>query len=300
MSERLRTYAIVTPAHNEAHYLPAVIASIAAQTRLPAQWIILDDRSSDRTPALLAEAAKAYPFIQVLRMAGESRHVLGAHVADVVMQGMQRVRSQPEYLVKMDADITLPPDYFEKLSGRFEEDPRLGIASGKTMTRHGEAWIEERYPDFHVTGACKTYRASCFEEIGGLIPLYGWDILDCTRARMLGWTTRSFREHTIRHVRMTGSKHGILKGHLGHGRGMWATGAHPLFVAGRALYRATEPPYLAGLLIAVGYLLARHRREPQLEDRALMHYMRREQLRRLLGKQLKAERLRINVLRSDG
>jgi poly-beta-1,6-N-acetyl-D-glucosamine synthase len=333
MSDIRPTYAIVTPAHDEAHFLPAVIASIAAQTIRPSQWIILNDRSKDHTAPLLDEAARQHNFIQVVHLGGDARrvstvhqpamcndargvgtahqpaensdngmngarHVLGSHVAAIVMKGVERVHPQTDYLVKMDADVVLPADYFARIFALFEADARLGIASGKMVTRHGKHWIEERCPDFHVPGPCKTYRAACFKQIGGLLPYYGWDILDCTKARMLGWTTRSVRQDgaTIRHLRMMGSKSGMRRGQIGHGRAMWIINAHPLFVLGRAVYRAFEVPYLTGLLIVAGYLLARYRGEPQLDDRELVRYLRKEQLRRLLGKHYGDESIRVKTV----
>lgn len=294
MTKRPTRYAIVTPAHNEAHFLPAVIASIADQTIRPETWIIVDDRSTDHTGDVLAQAARDYPFIQIVQRRGkESADILGSHVVEVVKTGFDYVPSRVNFLVKMDADVVLHRDYFERIMALFQADPRLGIAGGKMYTQHKGQWIMERNPDFHVPGLCKTYRRECFDQIGGLLPLYGWDILDCTKARMLGWTTTSFDDLLIRHLRMMGSKGGMLRGHFGHGRGMWATNAHPLFVLGRALYRSLEPPYLTGLFIILGYLVAGHRGEPQLQDRALVCYLRKEQLSRLMGRKFKEETLRI-------
>lgn len=296
MTHHPPTYAIITPAHNEAQFLPAVISSVAEQALKPVQWIIVNDRSSDSSAGLLERAAKMHSFIQVMHLDGTGRHELGSHVASVVLQGLRWLRPRIEFIVKMDADVVLDKDYFGRLMDLFEANPRLGIAAGKLYTPYKGRWIAERYPDFHVPGLCKTYRTICFKDIGGLIPLYGWDILDCTKARMLGWTTRSYNDLVLRHLRMTGSKSGMLKGHIGHGRGMWATGAHPLFVLARALYRTVEPPYMTGLFMLMGYFMAKHRREPQLQDRKLVDYMRREQLRRLAGKYFRQESVRIRSL----
>ncbi|MFZ5569576.1 MAG: glycosyltransferase family A protein [Thermodesulfobacteriota bacterium] len=289
---RQPSYAIITPAHNEAAFLPRVIRAVAAQTWKPSRWVIVDDRSTDATWRLLTEARQAYPFIHPVRRTGKVRRELGAHVVRVFNDGLPHLHQEMEYLVKLDADILLPEDYFETLLARFQADRSLGMASGKLFIEHRGAWIEERFPDFHVTGACKTYRMTCFRGINGLLPIYGWDILDGARARMLGWETRSFRDLAIRHLRMTGSEKGMLRGHIGHGRGMYAVRALPLFVLGRAIYRALEPPHGAGLLILLGYALAWMRSEPRLEDLRLAEFLRREQLKRLLGKNIQQEVVR--------
>lgn len=287
------SYAIITPAFNEAAFLSRVIQGVAAQTIRPVRWIIVDDRSTDNTGALLAEARKAHPFLQPVRRRGDAHRSLGAHVVRVFNEGLRYLPPDIDYLVKMDADIVLPPEYFEILAGCFTADRRLGMASGKLYIEHQGNYITERFPDFHVTGACKTYRMTCFRDIKGLFPLYGWDILDGAAARMRGWKTRSYPDLMMRHLRMTGSEKGMALGHMGHGRGMYAIRALPFFVMARALYRALEPPYGYGLLILAGYLFAWMRGEQRLDDRHLARFLRKEQLRRLFGKTLGEEVVRI-------
>lgn len=284
-----RLYAVITPAHNEASFLPQVVKSIVNQKIPPVKWLIVDDRSTDNTLATALKEAYRHEMIDVIHLSGNQERRLGANVVKVFNQGLKKLHQQVDYLVKMDADVVLDKNYFADLMLRFESDPRLGIASGKLYVQHGSQWLLERCPDFHVTGACKMYRMSCFQDIGGLIPIYGWDILDCAKARMRGWKTSSFRDMTIRHLRMMGSAKGILRGHINHGIGMWTIRAHPLFVLGRAIYRAFELPYLSGLLIFAGYLYGGLRSDPRLKDLDLAKFLRKEQLDRLMGRKLDQE-----------
>ena len=189
----------------------------------------------------------------------------------------------------MDADVLLPPDYFATLLARFQEEPRLGIASGKTYIPHQGRWVLERSPDFHASGPCKTYRMTCFREIGGLIPILGWDILDEAQARRYGWQTRGFRDLPLYHLRMMGSATGMARANLRYGRCYYGIRAHPLFVLAKALYRALERPYLMSLLIPLGYLMAALHREPRLDEMPLAEFLRREQLDRLRGRTLRQE-----------
>ncbi|QTA83321.1 Glycosyl transferase, family II [Desulfonema limicola] len=282
-------YAIVTPAHNEEKFLPQVIEAITRQKILPVRWIIVDDRSTDDTLAVIQKYAARYPFIQALHLSGDTERSLGANVVQVFNAGLAKLDEDVDYIIKMDADLILEPDYFTDMMTRFEADPKLGIGSGKIFIEHGGEWIQERYPDFHVPGACKMYRMACFRDIGGPIIIYGWDILDGTKARMLGWTTCSFRDLSIRHLRMMGSAKGMLRGHIGHGRGMYAVRAHPVFVLARSVYRAVEPPFLSGLLIFFGYIYGWLKGEPRLKDLKLARFLRKEQLGRLLGRKLSQE-----------
>ena len=282
-------YSIVTPAHNEAEYLPRVMAGVAAQTVKPAKWVIVDDRSTDDTWQLINAAAQSYPFIEPVQVLGGSERALGSNVVRIFNRGYARIEDDPAFVVKMDADTLLPPDYFATLLARFQDQPRLGIASGKTYIPQQGRWVLERSPDFHASGPCKTYRMTCFREIGGLIPILGWDILDEAQARRYGWQTRGFRDLPLYHLRMMGSATGMARANLRYGRCYYGIRAHPLFVLAKSLYRALERPYLMSLLIPVGYLMAALHREPRLDDMDLAEFLRREQLDRLRGRTLGQE-----------
>lgn len=283
------TYCIITPAHNEAGFIPRVVEAIAAQTLKPIKWVIVDDRSTDDTWALINAAASKYSFIEPVQVQGEPGQALGGNVACLFNANCARIEAGADFVVKMDADVVLPPDYFATLLARFQDEPRLGIASGKTYNLQQGDWVLERISDSHVTGACKTYRTACLQEMGGLIPVLGWDILDVVQARRCGWRTCSFRDLPIHHLRMTGSATGMARANLRYGRCYYMLRAHPLFMLAKAIYRAPERPYLASLLIPVGYLLAALRREKRLDDPPLTEFLRREQLDRLLGRTLEQE-----------
>jgi glycosyltransferase involved in cell wall biosynthesis len=282
-------YQIITPAHNEAEYLPRVMAGVAAQTLKPAKWVIVDDRSTDDTWAVINAAARRHPFIEPVQVQGGAERALGSNVVRVFNIGLARIAAETDFVVKMDADVLLPPDYFATLLARFQEEPRLGIASGKTYIPHQGQWVLERSPDFHASGPCKTYRMTCFREIGGLIPILGWDILDEAQARRYGWQTRGFRDLPLFHLRMMGSATGMARANLRYGRCYYGIRAHPLFVLAKAMYRTLERPYLMSLLIPLGYLMAALHREPRLDDMPLAEYLRREQLDRLRGRTLRQE-----------
>jgi glycosyltransferase involved in cell wall biosynthesis len=57
----------ITPARDEQQLLPGLIASMVAQSRRPARWIIIDDGSGDRTPELLDQAARDHDLTRALR-----------------------------------------------------------------------------------------------------------------------------------------------------------------------------------------------------------------------------------------
>ena len=120
------------------------------------------------------------------------------------------------------------------------------MAGGTTLLKVGDKLVSERYAPYHVGGQNKFYRRQCFEDIGGLQPVYGWDILDETDARRHGWLTLSDPAITIIHHRLQGSAFGGLRGRIIWGQGAYAIGSHPLFAVARGIFRLAERPWLVG------------------------------------------------------
>ena len=284
-------YALVTPAHNEAAFLPRVVASMAAQTVAPVKWVIIDDRSTDDTWSVITAAARQHSFIEPVKITGNQIRKLGSNVVHVFNLGYGFLPANIPFVVKMDADVLLPPDYFAVLLEHFAADPKLGVASGKTFVPRGDSWVLERCADNHVPGPCKTYRRACLEDIGGLIPILGWDILDVTKARQRGWRTQSYRQLPIYHLRPMGQVMGMMKTFLSYGKACYLIRCHPLFVVGRACYRALDAPYLLGLLILAGYIRAALQvpETERLADKGLAKFLQHEQLQRLLGRTIRQE-----------
>src|SRR3954451_9858326 len=57
---------IISPVRNEAEYLELTARGVERQTRRPDLWIIVDDGSTDETPALLRELEARLPFVRVV------------------------------------------------------------------------------------------------------------------------------------------------------------------------------------------------------------------------------------------
>jgi glycosyltransferase involved in cell wall biosynthesis len=286
-----RRVLVVTPARDEAERLPATIASMVAQTVRPALWVIVDDGSADATARIALDAAAAHPWIRVVRRADRGSRALGSGVVQAFYDGLRAATELAEdlradYVAKVDADITFGPRYLERALERFEEDPGLGIASGKVFRPETGGDVEEFMIDEHVTGAWKLYRRTCFEGIGGLVPAVMWDGIDFHRARQTGWRTRSFADADLRilHHRLMGSSdRNVYVGRIRWGRGQWYMGSNPLYVLGSALFRMRERPFVVGgLLLFWGYVSGWLKGLPRYDAPEFRREMRAWQRARLL------------------
>src|SRR4051812_48248250 len=112
-------YALITPARNEEGHLPELIRSVTQQTILPTRWVIVSDGSTDRTDEIVRSAAAHSPWIVLLRRERDSeRHFAAkAHAVNAAYETLRGVEF--DLIGNLDADITLPPDYYAFLIRKF-------------------------------------------------------------------------------------------------------------------------------------------------------------------------------------
>jgi glycosyltransferase involved in cell wall biosynthesis len=268
-------YVIISPVRNEKKYLAGTITSVAAQTVLPTQWIIVDDGSTDGSSALLHGAARKHPWITVTSRADRGARKPGTGVVEAFYDGYTFVRQSWDFLVKLDGDVSFASDYFERCLQKFAANPKLGIGGGTVCNWRNGTLVPESSidPAFHVRGATKIYRRECWDQIGELIRAPGWDTLDELKANMLGWTTVTFPDIQIVHHKPAGSADGLAN---------YIVGYHPLFMLLKAARRSVHRPYALGALgLLTGFVTGYAKRVPQIPDKDLIRYLRRQQLRKL-------------------
>ncbi len=275
-------HVVITPAHNEARYLPAVIDSVVAQTARPHRWLIVDDGSEDATRRIAEDAAREHPWIHVLTYEGENQRALGSKVARIMLWALERASADWDFFSKLDADIVLPPNYYEALFRRFELDPALAIASGTcAIMVRGERSIEH-VPRDHTRGPIKTYRRTCWDEFGGFPATHGWDGIDGLRAQRAGFRTEHFPELVTEHLRPTGAARGHIRGKFVTGTFAHFLGYHPLFMVARSVRRMADPPLVGGgIAMLAGYLWARAKGAPVFDEPETVEFLRQKQLERL-------------------
>jgi cellulose synthase/poly-beta-1,6-N-acetylglucosamine synthase-like glycosyltransferase len=276
-----RRYLLISPCRDEALYLRRTLDSVAGQSVRPALWVVVDDGSTDGTPAILEKYARRLPYLRVVRRTNRGRREVGPGVIEAFYAGLETVRLQDfDYLCKLDMDVDLPVRHFELLMQRMESDPRVGTTSGKPWFVHPQsgALMPEICGDEMSAGMTKFYRVACFKEIGGFVRQVMWDGIDCHRARMLGWIAESVNLEPLRfvHLRPQGaSQNGIWTGRLRAGFGQYFMGTSPLYYFAVALYRLPSHPVLIGSVAMLwGYFRSWLMGLPRYDDGEFRRFLR--------------------------
>jgi len=279
------SYVIVTPVRDEAQHIEETIQSVVHQTILPAEWVIVDDGSTDGTQEIVARQARQWPWIKLLPRPDRGFRDADTGAIGAFLAGYRSLETADwEFLINLDGDLTLEPGYFEQCIDEFRRDSSLGIGGGSLYHWSGSGAREmEPGPQFHVRGATKIYRRACWDAIGGLLPIPGWDTYDEVKAHMAGWQVRSFPHVRALHQRPTGAASNAWRDSVKNGRCDYFLGYHPLFMLLKCLRRVFRKPFLVnGAGHLYGFIRGYIDRRPRVGDAALIRYLRRQQMRRLL------------------
>lgn len=283
---------------NEEPYLRRCLASLVAQSEPPEELLLVDDGSTDGSAELAAEFAAEHDWARVLRRPPrppQRDRLAHAGVVHAFTWAVDYVEGEWDVLGKLDADMELTPDALAAVRREFEQDPSLGMTGPRIAEPDpsGEPVRKPCGPD-HVEGSTKFYRRACYEQIAPLPPFLGWDTIDESRARLRGWSTRSFEVPggDPIHMRPMGAHDGGLRARRRWGLCAYAYGAHPAHVLAYGGWLAFRPPYIAGgISYLAGWVGAAVRRAPRAEPE-LRQFVRRDQWRRMTRRLSRGPRTR--------
>lgn len=205
-NENRFTYSIILPAHNEEKYIGDALQSIVEQTLLPIEVIVVNDNSNDSTPEIVDKFVQNYSFIEMIHSESNlTTHEPGSKIIQAFYKGFQNLQVDWDVIVKMDADVILPPKYFEEITQEFQNDSKIGIAGGLATIEHNGNWILEKIGNKkQVRGPFKAYSKQCFDKVGGLKKSIGWDTVDELLARYHGYEIKVREDLIIRLQKPTG------------------------------------------------------------------------------------------------
>ncbi|MPT35440.1 MAG: glycosyltransferase family 2 protein, partial [Flavobacterium sp.] len=98
-------YYIVIPAHNEEAFISGTLKSLAAQTVLPQQVVVVNDNSTDNTHAIVSDFAVRYPWISIIEKKSDAIHLPGSKVIQAFQKGYEQLDGSYDFIVKLGGKI---------------------------------------------------------------------------------------------------------------------------------------------------------------------------------------------------
>jgi glycosyltransferase involved in cell wall biosynthesis len=201
-------YYIVIPSHNEEKFIALTLQSLVEQTVLPLKIVVVNDNSNDRTAEIVKVFLEKYAWISLINKTSDSIHLPGSKVIQAFQKGLESLDDEYDFIVKADADLIFPPNYFETIIDHFQSDERIGMVGGFAYIEKNGEWILENLTDKdHIRGAFKAYRKETFKEIGGLKPAMGWDTVDELLCKFYSWKVVTVETLKVKHLKPTGANY---------------------------------------------------------------------------------------------
>jgi glycosyltransferase involved in cell wall biosynthesis len=199
-------YYIIIPAHNEEAFLGDTLNSVLRQSLLPKKVVVVNDNSTDGTEKIIDEFARLNSIFTKLNTSSCDLHMPGSKVINAFKKGLDLLDDDYDFIVKLDADVILPDNYFERIAYIFTGNPKVGVAGGFIYEEDdaGEWKLNHPMNKNHVRGAFKAYSKACFKAMGGLKTAMGWDTVDELLAQYHDFEI--FTDDTLhaKHLRPTG------------------------------------------------------------------------------------------------
>jgi GT2 family glycosyltransferase len=111
---------VIMPVYNEDRYITTCIDSLLAQTGVTFEIIVVDDGSTDATPAILRHYANHDSRLRVLQQ---------DHGGPGKARNLAAQEARGTYLAMVDGDMAFAPDYLEKLIAPIQRGVAVGTFS---------------------------------------------------------------------------------------------------------------------------------------------------------------------------
>jgi len=263
---------VVTPARNEALNLPKLADSLRFQSvDLIGMWVIVDDNSDDNTLEVISSLS--LPFVVATHQVKTSGRIIKGAAYYAWWSGVDFGLAQNQdfdYIMKLDADISLAHDYFENLNDGFitETDVLGGIIAGVSKEQSS-----------YVPGPVKMYSSRALQLVRNLPIATGFDVMDEVLCSKNGLKVQVFPSAKFFLNRPIGHSQGKLHGRYRNGVVCKWTGYAPEYFLLHLIRYIFRPPYLLGSVWMLAGFLTRDP-GPYSKDLLLAHRTtQRERLR---------------------
>ena len=206
-------FLIIIPAYNEEESILSCLESVESQSFKDFSCVVVNDNSTDNTSKIVSSFIEGKNRFSLLErkknLRSENTHSPGAKVIRAFNFGLNsQDLSDFDIICKFDADIIFPTHYLEEINKVYEENPQIGMASGLVYIEKDGRWqFENLSSKNHVRGPIKSYRKSCFMDMGGLKEILGWDNIDVMLCKMYGFETLTLKKLWVKHLRPTAYKY---------------------------------------------------------------------------------------------
>jgi glycosyltransferase involved in cell wall biosynthesis len=278
-------YYIVIPSHNEEALISLTLQSLVEQTVLPTKIVVVNDNSTDNTAKIVNSFVAKFPFISLVNKTSDAIHLPGSKVIQAFQKGLESLDDNYDFIVKADADLIFPNNYFETIIKHFKSDEKIGMAGGFCYIEKNGEWILENLTDKdHIRGALKAYRKETFQQIGGLKAEMGWDTVDELLCKFYDWKVVTDESLHVKHLKPTGAnynktaryKQGEAFYSLGYG--FWITA-----IASAKLAMMKKKPLLF-LDYIKGFWKAKSKKKPLLVTKEQAKFIRNYRLKKMKEK----------------
>jgi len=179
-------YIAISVVKNEERNISDMVGSVLNQTIPPRAFIIIDGGSTDRTQEILERLFKPYPSTLLLPLVVPDDPKLHKwenqrNATHLAVKVAETGTPDWEWLLTIDGDVVLPPDYVERLTSDLWR--YVGIVSG--VPHGGSVWRGR------ASNVARLYRRECWEQINGLAPVLHWDTWAILEAYRWGFLVRS-------------------------------------------------------------------------------------------------------------
>ena len=165
---RVAKVSVITPVYDDGAFLPEALASLAAQTFVDWEHLVVDDGSTDPETLALLESLQGRPRTKVLRV---------PHGGVTRARNAALAEAGGTYVTFFDADDRMRPTFLARTVATLEERPALGFASVWVHLFGAEEWdwmpercdLLELLHDCSVA-TCALVRRSLLDRSGGYDP----------------------------------------------------------------------------------------------------------------------------------
>lgn len=243
-----RLISVIVCAHNEEKYIDASLSNIIKALRNlldRSEVVLIADRCTDRT----VQKAKKYP-VKIIEKTWKSWR---NSYSEALHLGYKN--AQGSYLSIIDADIVVPPNFFEDMLPFLKNEVASVAAHVETypdsfLNALMNAW-EKTYSFAPMGrtpyGAARVILKKALDEIGGFrdVPTPDTDMdIRLTKHGYKSVVNKSVRVYHIRHITLKS----IINGQINSGRGRYALGISLPRTIGHAILRV-RPFILCGWLM---------------------------------------------------